>query len=541
VERYSFGRSMRLRWSRRSVSVWLVGAVTGLVLATGVGTWARTPPVVQYIGGNYDSDLHYFGYQLIGTVSDPAEVGIKNVGTVPITISRISLQDFDAADFSIRSDSGEGVLAPGDSRRLTVVCRASAAGYRNANLLYYDDTAESPHLFRLQALGVTTTVLRTPASLDFGSQPIRTTTAERQLDIDTQTTSLHIQRVTVDGPQAADFSVRTDCLQMDPVLRCRIWVAFAPRWTGPRSATLTIWDDAPGSPHVVPLSGFGAPGPPAQPSGLSAQLGSLTQVNLHWTDNAGDETGFEVQRQLYGGTWSLIASLPTNSTGYADGGVTPLNTYLYRVRAVNAVGASPWTFEVAAQTVNRPAAPTGLTANLNSPRSITLGWQDNSGNERGFAIFRKGLEGVYSRVAVCAANATSYTDYGLLPGVAYSYQVRAANDEGVSSWSNEASATTPDAPPAAPTNLAGTSFAPFDVYVTLTWTDNSHNETQFAVWRKEGAIDWRRVAIVFPNETQFTEGGLLPGVTYYYRVRATNNMGASAWSNVISVTTPSPP
>ena len=165
----------------------------------------------------------------------------RNTGSVPITISRISLQDFDAAEFSIRSDSGESVLAPGASRRLTIVCRASATGYRNANLLYYDDTAESPHLFRLQSLGVTTAVLRTPASLDFGSQPIRTATTERQVDIVTQTPNLHIQRVTVAGPQAADFSVRTDCTTMDPVQACRIWVAFAPRWTGQRSATLTIW------------------------------------------------------------------------------------------------------------------------------------------------------------------------------------------------------------------------------------------------------------------------------------------------------------
>src|SRR5262249_360506 len=108
--------------------------------------------------------------------------------------------------------------------------------------------------------------------------------------------------------------------------------------------------------------------------------------------------------------------------------------------------------------------------------------------------------------------------------------------EGVSGWSNEASVSTPDAPPAAPTNLTAISFSPFDVYVTLSWTDNSYNETQFGIWRKEGAIDWRRIAIAFPDQTQFTEGGLTPGVTYFYRIRATNNVGASAWSNVISVT-----
>jgi hypothetical protein len=541
VHRFSFSRSILPRWNRQSPPTRLITAALALVLALGAAAGAQSAPAARYIGGNYDSDLLYFGDQLIGSESAPAEVGLTNVGTVPITISRISLQDFNAGDFSIRSDSDESVLAPGASRRLTIVCRVGGTGYRNANLLYFDDTPDSPRLFRLQAFGVTTPVLRTPSSLDFGSQPMRTATPEAQVDVVPQTTNLIIDQVSLAGPHAADFAVRTDCLSGGAIQRCRIWVSFTPRGLGPRSATLVISDNAPYSPHLVPLSGYGTPGPPAPPNGLSARYGSLTQLNLTWTDRSSDETAFEIQQRLYSGDWSLIATLPANSTGFADSGLTPLSTYLYRVRAINAVGASPWTFEVAAQTVNRPAAPSGLTANLATPRSVALAWQDNSGNERGFAIFRKGIEGVYTRVAVCAANATSYTDYGLLPGVVYSYQLRAANDEGVSAWSNEATATTPDAPPAAPTNLTGIAFAPFDTYVTLTWTDNSHNETQFGIWRKEGAIDWRRIAIAFPNETQFTEGGLTPGVTYFYRVRATNNMGASAWSNVISVTTPGGP
>ena len=190
-----------------------------------------------------------------------------------------------------------------------------------------------------------------------------------------------------------------------------------------------LWSDAPFSPHVVPLAGFGTAGPPAPPGRLTARMGSLTQLNLDWADNSGDETSFELQRQPFGGEWTTIGTLPANSTGFADSGLTPLRGYLYRVRATNGVGASAWTYEVAGETVIRPPAPGGLTAAVAGPRSIALSWMDQSSNERAFAIFRKHGGGAYARVALVAPNATSYTDWGLLPGMTYSYQVRAASDD----------------------------------------------------------------------------------------------------------------
>jgi chitodextrinase len=59
-----------------------------------------------------------------------------------------------------------------------------------------------------------------------------------------------------------------------------------------------------------------------------------------------------------------------------------------------------------------------------------------------------------------------------------------------------------------------------------------------AIWRKDATHDWSRVAVVPPHTTTFTDTGLTPGTTYTYRVRATNNSGASDWSNEVTVTTP---
>ena len=93
------------------------------------------------------------------------------------------------------------------------------------------------------------------------------------------------------------------------------------------------------------------------------------------------------------------------------------------------------------------AAPSNLTATAVSTNQINLSWQDNSDNEDGFKIERRsGSTGWWAQIALTAANATAYTDTGLLPGTTYFYRVRAANPGGDSDYSNETSATTPAMP-----------------------------------------------------------------------------------------------
>lgn len=95
-----------------------------------------------------------------------------------------------------------------------------------------------------------------------------------------------------------------------------------------------------------------APTPPAAPSGLSALAVSSAQIELAWTDNATNETGFTIERKRgVGGTYGQIATLAGNTIGYTDdAGLLAGTTYVYRVRATNAVGPSGYSGEAQATT-----------------------------------------------------------------------------------------------------------------------------------------------------------------------------------------------
>jgi hypothetical protein len=74
--------------------------------------------------------------------------------------------------------------------------------------------------------------------------------------------------------------------------------------------------------------------------------------------------------------------------------------------------------------------------------------------------------------------------------------------------------------------------------VKLTWTDNSSNEDGFKVERSTDGTTFTQVTQTSANVTTFVDTGLTPGATYTYRVRATNSVGDSGYSNTASVTTP---
>jgi hypothetical protein len=78
---------------------------------------------------------------------------------------------------------------------------------------------------------------------------------------------------------------------------------------------------------------------PAAPSGLSAIAASSTRVDLAWTDNANNETGFNVQRATDPGFTLNLSSIyvsGVNRTTYSDTTVISGTTYYYRLRGQNA-------------------------------------------------------------------------------------------------------------------------------------------------------------------------------------------------------------
>ncbi len=79
---------------------------------------------------------------------------------------------------------------------------------------------------------------------------------------------------------------------------------------------------------------------PVPPSNLTGAVASTTQINLSWTDNSTNETGFKIERKTSSGTYAVIGTTATDVATFNDTGITPNTTYIYRVYSNNNVGNS---------------------------------------------------------------------------------------------------------------------------------------------------------------------------------------------------------
>ncbi len=286
---------------------------------------------------------------------------------------------------------------------------------------------------------------------------------------------------------------------------------------------------------------------PAIPSDLVAIDASDLKINLSWIDNSCNEDNFEIKRSLTeNGGYVTIATVSANTTTFTDTGLAQNTTYWYRVRAINTSGNSTASNKASATTVlctatSVPIAPTNLVATDIGDLRIRLDWLDNSCNEDNFEIKRSLTEnGGYVTIATVSANVTAFTDTGLAQNTTYWYRVRAINTNGNAAFTNKASATTilctSTSTPIPPSDLVATSMG--SSTIDLTWSDNSCNEDDFEIRRSlTQSGGYVPITTVPANTTTFTDTGLASNTTYWYRVRAINTNGNSAFTDKASATT----
>lgn len=80
---------------------------------------------------------------------------------------------------------------------------------------------------------------------------------------------------------------------------------------------------------------------PIAPSNLTGVVVSSSKVNLSWTDNSTNETGFKIERRLDGSVSFInIGTVNSNVISFNDTGLVANTTYTYRVLSFNNVGNS---------------------------------------------------------------------------------------------------------------------------------------------------------------------------------------------------------
>ena len=288
------------------------------------GTATGTPPVVSLSATSLT-----FATQALGASSAAQAVTLNDTGTSALTLTSLALSGANPGDFIQTNNCGSSVAA-GANCTISVTFKPTAIGTRTATLSMADSAVGSPQTVSLSGTGATTAPAASlsPTSLAFGNQSIGTTSAPHTVTLSNSgNAAMTLTSLALTGANASDFVQNNNCgASLAVGANCSVAVLFKPSAAGSRGATLSIADNANGSPQAVSLSGTGT-----------------HDVILSWTASP---TSGVIGYNVYRGTTSRgESSTPLNSslvygTTYTDANVTAGVTYYYLVTAVMSNGVT---------------------------------------------------------------------------------------------------------------------------------------------------------------------------------------------------------
>ncbi len=256
--------------------------------------------------------------------SGPTQVfSIVNNGDQALAINSISIIGTNASSFS-QTNTCTATLAPNANCSVSIDFSPTSVGPLLATLQVADNAPGSPQILVLNGIGlaVVPAVTLSPTAPSFPTITQGTTGAPQALTITNSGNGpLHISAVAVAGPNPSDFSFTNNCTAaVAPAANCTILVAFIPIGPGQRTATLTITDNAQGSPQSVSLSAianpaFSAGAAQGGATTASVSAGQMAQYQLQLTPGPG-----------YSGSVSLTCSgAPLGATCHVPSSVSVAN------------------------------------------------------------------------------------------------------------------------------------------------------------------------------------------------------------------------
>jgi hypothetical protein len=198
-----------------------------------------------------------FTPELVGTASGPQPETVTSTGSNPVLINSVALAGTNAADFSQTNSCGSS-LAAGANCAINVSFTASQLGQRSAFIAITDSTQGSPHSVPLSGVGLTSgpNATLSAGSLTFATQLVGTTSPAQSITLTNYgTTTLSIAGI---AATTANFAETNTCSSsLASGANCTIDVTFTPSAAGSVTGTLSVTDNAPGTPQTVALSGMG--------------------------------------------------------------------------------------------------------------------------------------------------------------------------------------------------------------------------------------------------------------------------------------------
>lgn len=194
-----------------------------------------------------------FGMLPIGVTSPPAMITLTNGSTAALTISSIVT----GGDFGETNNCGTS-LASGASCTINVTWTPSIVGDDFGSLEVTDDALGSPQSVTLFGEGGGPRAIFSPTSWIFPQQQVGTASIPESFTLENVgNESLTISGITLSG--LGTFSQKNNCPSaLAPDGSCTFTVEFRPAAAGMFKGTLSVSDNAFGSPQTVSLTGTGA-------------------------------------------------------------------------------------------------------------------------------------------------------------------------------------------------------------------------------------------------------------------------------------------
>lgn len=216
-----------------------------------------------------------FGDQSIFTSSAGKTLTLTNTGTDTLAFFSFNLSGPFTAGHSCPN------LAPGTSCTVNLVFNPDALGALSGSLVISSDTVASPTTIALSGNGVSPPSVSLPVtSLDFSTQQLGVPSTAQVVTVTAVGTGTLAVAIGISG----NFTQTNTCgSSIAGGTNCTISVRFVPTAIGAQSGTLVISTNAPGSPHVVTLTGAGtdfAVSPGASTASVAAGQSASFQITL---------------------------------------------------------------------------------------------------------------------------------------------------------------------------------------------------------------------------------------------------------------------
>ena len=274
---------------------------------------------------------------------------------------------------------------------------------------------------------------------------------------------------------------------------------------------------------------------PNAPTNLTGTAGN-TQANLSWdapTSNGGrDISSYNVISSPAGGTATInFAARTATVTNLTNG-----TAYTFTVTATNIAGTSAASNAIQVTPFTVPSAPQNLTG-ISLNNIADLSWNapaTTGGRDISSYIIEKSTE--FSPEWIIDSSTNALTRFkrvtGLVNGTPYFFRVKARNLAGDSSSSTVLILSTP---PSAPLNLSATAG---NTIVDLSWNSPSQSGGDivngYIIEKSEDSSSWSFNSSTDASTRFKRISDLSNGITYYFRVYATNAVGNGSLSDVVS-------